>query len=74
MPLRTRWIMRSLHKNHTWETAGEYTPEQVNQFQCAKPVKPIWNDRDRPSTAGEVGMGRCELSGGIRRVSRNPSY
>jgi len=43
-PFGTRWVMRNSNGTE-WETTGRYTPEQVNQWVCSRPVKPIWNEK-----------------------------
>jgi len=45
-PLGTRWIMRSSNGSE-WETTGRYTAEQLVNWVCSKPVRPIWNEKVR---------------------------
>lgn len=51
---KTRWIMRSTN-GRKWETAQQFTPEEVNSFECSTPVSPIYNDSLTNPQPGDKG-------------------
>lgn len=39
-PGKTRWVMR-LSSGTEFETTGYYSKEEVEEWECSRPVKPI---------------------------------
>lgn len=37
---KCRWLMRN-SDGTVWETGGYYLPEEVDQWECSKPVEPV---------------------------------
>lgn len=54
--MKWRWVMHALaNPKDLWETAGYYTWEEVNKFECARPVARIDPDPIKNPKAGMLG-------------------